>query len=152
MKKTVEQSDKIIKLLYISLIVVVALLFLVTFVAINITFDNNKREEDVVVEELYYEISVDEINLPHYEIGQDYVSLMVSFPNDYEEKDSYLDEDYYLYSPVFAKLRNLCEIESSQSIKYMVNDDTVVLLIYQKSDNSLDEVRAFHINSWTGWK
>ena len=45
---------------------------------------------------------------------------------------------------MFAKLRNLCEIESSQSIKYMVNDDTVVLLIYQKSDNSLDEVRAFH--------
>ncbi len=34
----------------------------------------------------------------------------------------------------------------------MVNDDTVVLLIYQKSDNRLDDVRAFHINSWTGWK
>ena len=152
MRKTEEFSDKKLKLLFISLIVVVVLFLLVIFVAINITFGDDEGEDKVVVEELYYEISVDELPLPHYEIGQDYVSLIVSFPSDYEEKDSYLDDDYHLYSPVFAKLRNLCEIESSQSIKYMVNDDTVVLLIYQKSDKSLDEVRAFHINSWTGWK
>ena len=124
MRKTEEFSDKKLKLLFISLIAVVVLFLLVIFVAINITFGDDEGEDKVVVEELYYEISVDELPLPHYEIGQDYVSLKVSFPSDYEEKDSYLDEDYYLYSPVFAKLRNLCEIESSQSIKYIVNDDT----------------------------
>ena len=56
MRKTEELSDKKLKLLFISLIVVVVLFLLVIFVAINITFGDDEGEDKVVVEELYYEI------------------------------------------------------------------------------------------------
>lgn len=145
-------SEKKIKVLFISLIVIVCALVLV----ISMALDANSDKRDMGSgEPLYYELDLEELDLPVYELGQNYFELEINIITSVRYGDfvhKYRDEDdYYFYIPIFNRLEKECELTETQDCVCLVNEDTVLVLIYQSSDETLEGVRAFHINQWTGW-
>ena len=133
MDKITDFLVKHIKIVYIALALFILLFVFIVYNAIDMAKSSNDRyaDEETV---LYYEIPTDNI-----------------FLGSYKEKDSW-DDDYAYYSPVFATLMNECGADRAYNYyRFFVDDDTVVVCVHQKSDDELCEMRAFHINSWTGW-
>lgn len=121
MEEKNELSEKKIKVLFVSLIVIVCALVLV----VSMALDANEDRRDIgFTEPLYYELALEELDLPEYEF----------------------------YIPIFNRLEKECELNETQDCVCLVNEDTVLVLIYQSSDETLEGVRAFHINQWTGWE
>lgn len=152
MNKIINFFNKHVKLIYISLAIFLFFFCFVIYNAFEMSASEKERYSDESSQVLYYEISIDEINISMIYFGQPYFRTAVNFPRDYDDKARLIDDDYPFYEPIFITLRNECELQSTQDCEYMVNSDTVVLLIYKSSNYHLEDIRAFHINDWTGWK
>lgn len=109
------------------------------------------NEETTEIEYEYVDVSLDELELPEYKIGENYfevqqrIAPLISYGSSGFTQKTPLDDDYSKYKVIMDELKSEYEFTIYQDCVFLFKDDIVLVLVYHKDNQLLQDIYAVRV-------